>query len=117
MKWTRKELKENAKEALKRNYWKAVLVSFMLLILGGGINSPAAVGNAVTSHGSDDTELILMENEGLIGQSEAEAIRNEIETIGGHKTSSIHEIAEAVGDAATEAVDEMLSDLEKVDIA
>lgn len=117
MKWTRKELKENAKEALKRNYWKAVLVSFMLLILGGGINSPAAVGNAVTSHGSDDTELILMENEGLIGQSEAEAIRNEIETVGGHKTSSIHEIAEAVGDAATEAVDEMLSDLEKVDIA
>ena len=34
--WTRKELKTGAKIAFKRNYWKCVLVSFILMILLGG---------------------------------------------------------------------------------
>ena len=33
MMWTRKELKERAKEALKRNYWKIVLVSLILSLI------------------------------------------------------------------------------------
>lgn len=33
--WTRKELKEQAKEALQRNYWKIVLVAALMLLLGG----------------------------------------------------------------------------------
>ena len=39
--WTRRELKERAKAALQRNYWKLVLVSALLLLLGceaGGFN-------------------------------------------------------------------------------
>lgn len=39
--WTRRQLKERAKEALQRNYWKLVLVSALLLLLGceaGGFN-------------------------------------------------------------------------------
>ena len=36
MMWTRKELKERAKEALKRNYWKIVLVSLIGMLIGGG---------------------------------------------------------------------------------
>lgn len=36
MKWTRSELKERAKEALRRNYWKAVFVSFIFIVLSGG---------------------------------------------------------------------------------
>lgn len=35
--WTRKELKERAKEALQRNYWKIVLVSVLMLLMGGGV--------------------------------------------------------------------------------
>lgn len=35
--WTRKELKDRAKFALKQNYWKIVLVAFLsILITGGG---------------------------------------------------------------------------------
>lgn len=32
--WTRRELKEQAKEALHRNYWKIVLVTALLFLLG-----------------------------------------------------------------------------------
>lgn len=42
--WTRKELKQKAKEALKRNYWKAVLISLLLLIIDGGFNPATAAG-------------------------------------------------------------------------
>lgn len=37
--WTRKELKQKAKASLKRNYWKIVLVSALLILLGGGFGS------------------------------------------------------------------------------
>lgn len=34
--WTRAELKENAKRYFKFNYWKMVLVAFILTMIGGG---------------------------------------------------------------------------------
>lgn len=34
--WTRAELKENAKKYFKFNYWKMVLVAFILSLVGGG---------------------------------------------------------------------------------
>ena len=38
--WTRSELKERAKVAFKRNYWKCVLVALILaLLVGGGAGS------------------------------------------------------------------------------
>jgi len=37
--WTRVDLKNKAKESLKRNYWKAVLIALFLSILSGGIGS------------------------------------------------------------------------------
>lgn len=57
--WTRKDLKQNAKEALKRNYWKAVLVSLIMICLGGGLSpatstSSATSGATVDSYGHDD---------------------------------------------------------------
>ena len=43
--WTRKELKQRAKEALQRNYWKIVLVSVLAIVLGGGLGySSGAAG-------------------------------------------------------------------------
>ncbi len=36
--WTRKNLKDKAKEALGRNYWRIILVSVLLTLLSGGIN-------------------------------------------------------------------------------
>ncbi|MBR4758685.1 MAG: hypothetical protein IK078_00865, partial [Lachnospiraceae bacterium] len=34
--WTRKELKEKGKTSFKKNYWKAVLVSLIMIIISGG---------------------------------------------------------------------------------
>ena len=52
MMWTRKELKDRAKEALKRNYWKAVLVSLIAMLIGGGISSAAgSAGSNSVSEG------------------------------------------------------------------
>lgn len=39
--WTRRELKEKAKQRFKMNYWKCVLVALLLAVLGG---SAASVG-------------------------------------------------------------------------
>lgn len=44
--WTRRKLKEKAKAALQRNYWKILLVSVMLLFLGceaGGYNFSTSI--------------------------------------------------------------------------
>jgi len=39
--WNRKELKTRAKAVLKTSYWKAFLVSIIILITGGGIRFPS----------------------------------------------------------------------------
>ena len=47
--WTRRELKEQAKEALRRNYWKIVLVASLLLLLGcetGGYRFSSSASHA-----------------------------------------------------------------------
>ncbi len=57
--WTRRELKERAKEALQRNYWKIVLVSAMLFLLGceaGGYNFSASLFKTESGSEANQTE-------------------------------------------------------------
>lgn len=42
--WTRAQLKEKAKEAFRRNYWKMVLVSVIMTLIAGGIGSAGTTG-------------------------------------------------------------------------
>jgi len=54
--WTRRKLKERAKAALQRNYWKVVLVSMLLMLLGceaGGYNFSASV----LKHSNSDSDV------------------------------------------------------------
>lgn len=52
--WSRKELKEKAKIRLKANYWKAVLVGLLALVIGGGTSvASGASSNIGTSEMSD----------------------------------------------------------------
>ncbi|MCM1174592.1 MAG: DUF975 family protein [Blautia sp.] len=67
MKWTRKELKERAKEALRRNYWKAVFVSFIFLLLSGGASSSAASSHTNDGKGERVNALIAVEERALDG--------------------------------------------------
>lgn len=59
--WTRKELKQRAKEALQRNYWKIMLVAAFAAILGGGLSSSGSsasgrVSGVVTANMTVDDE-------------------------------------------------------------
>ena len=52
--WTRKELKQKAKDALQRNYWKTALVTFLAVILGMG--SSFSFGRASSAGNNSDVE-------------------------------------------------------------
>ncbi|MCH5261777.1 MAG: DUF975 family protein [Lachnospiraceae bacterium] len=47
--WTRKELKQRAKDALARNYWKIVLVVLLSIMIYGSISSSASTGSSQSS--------------------------------------------------------------------
>jgi uncharacterized membrane protein len=49
--WTRAQLKDKAKAALKMHYWKMVLVALLLTLLTGGLGS---VGTTITENFSQD---------------------------------------------------------------
>lgn len=53
--WTRKDLKEKAKTAFKRNYWKAILVSMAFILLCIGILSSITFGS--TSNNNDKEKV------------------------------------------------------------
>lgn len=64
--WTRKELKEKGKRSFKRNYWKSVLVSLLLVLMvrgavnfgsGGRGGSNESYANAVTTQ-AEQSETI-----------------------------------------------------------
>lgn len=52
--WTRKELKEQAKAALKRSYWKTLLVTTLVLALFGGAGSATAAGLSLVGSSASD---------------------------------------------------------------
>ncbi|MDE5866219.1 MAG: DUF975 family protein [Lachnospiraceae bacterium] len=84
--WTRRELKEKAKTALKRNYWKAVLVSLLLIMMGEGF-APAAAASG----------------------SSSELEQSEIETEGETVEKYV------VHDTIEESIDEALREIEQVE--
>ncbi|MCM1048554.1 MAG: DUF975 family protein [Clostridiales bacterium] len=65
--WTRKELKEKAKAAVKRNYWKAVLVSVLLILLGEGLIPAAAASGSSADYDENEGYVISVGNS--IGES------------------------------------------------
>lgn len=52
--WTRQELKEKGKTAFKANYWKNVLVAFLLAILSAGASISSSTGSNNDSSGASD---------------------------------------------------------------
>ena len=52
--WTRAALKEKAKSALSRNYWKVILVTLIVFIIGG-----ASTGNTGININSSDIESVF----------------------------------------------------------
>ena len=82
MMWTRKELKERAKEALKRNYWKIVLVSLIGMLIGGGLGSSGISGGGsdIRDMASDNVEEHFTEHENDdVDWEGAEAVLDDIQ--------------------------------------
>lgn len=80
--WTRKELKERAKEALKRNYWKIVLVSLIGMLIGGGLGSSGISGGGSDIHdmASDNVKEHFTEHENDdVDWEGAEAVLDDIQ--------------------------------------
>lgn len=59
--WTRVELKEQAKAALHRNYWKIVLVSSLLFLLGCGVGGHSVL--KTTGHAGQQEDEVYTEEE------------------------------------------------------
>ena len=73
--WTRRELKQQAKEALQRNYWKSVLVALVLMVLGGNwignvFSSASGVPAKVSSAVVEEASMADEDMSGNIGGSE-----------------------------------------------
>lgn len=61
MMWTRFELKERGKAAFQRNYWRSVLVAFILMLfVSGGGSAVSNSWNQITSSGTSDEQNTLM---------------------------------------------------------
>ena len=79
---TRKELKERAKEALKRNYWKIVLVSLIGMLIGGGLGSSGISGGGsdIRDMASDNVKEHFTEHENDdVDWEGAEAVLDDIQ--------------------------------------
>ena len=82
MMWTRKELKERSKEALKRNYWKIVLVSLIGMLIGGGLGSSGISGGGsdIRDMASDNVKEHFTEHENDdVDWEGAEAVLDDIQ--------------------------------------
>ena len=104
MKWTRKELKERAKEALRRNYWKAVFVSFIFIVLGGGVNSSASSPFVNNGKGEKENNLVLIETDALNDDGDFVQTGDDGESSNG---SHIVEMLNNIGDSVEESLDNL----------
>lgn len=104
MKWTRKELKERAKEALRRNYWKAVFVSFIFILLGGGVNSSASSPFVNNGKGEKENNLVLIGSDVLDSDGNLGLTGDGGEAPDG---SHIVEMMNNIGDSVEEALDNL----------
>lgn len=91
--WTRKELKQQARGALQRNYWKCTLVAFIMMILGGNwvgnlfstasasgtsdeVSTAVVEGSFSTEDGEDS---IVIDDETFYDAKVTETVMNELE--------------------------------------
>lgn len=96
--WTRKELKIRAKDALKRNYWRILLVAALAVILGGG------AGLSSGSSASSAANGVVVAN---VDRAEEENGYYEVRTE--NAEDSIKRIAQSTEDASLK-----MSDTERV---
>ena len=101
--WTRKEIKQRAKEALNRNYWKIVLVSLLMMVLGSGLGFSS---RAFGSNGVNSVAVVDTSSEDAPDEDESGATE---ETVAGEFV--ILDEAEIYLDSTTDALIEATEDM------
>lgn len=109
--WKRKELKERAKAALQRNYWKIVLVSVLAMILGGGLgySSGASGSRGVSSVTAVDTvpeDSTEAEDNGWTGMTVTD---EGVERVQDDEDFLLDGVAQSIVDATEDMDDTMLA--------
>ena len=67
--WTRRELKERAKAAFKANYWRCVLVAFILaLLIGGGAGSSVRKNETADLNTEQQKAMALLAEDDNLGR-------------------------------------------------
>ncbi len=62
--WTRRELKERAKYALRQNYWRIILVSLLMsLFVGGVVGSSSGSSTATKKETVEELDGVFIEDE------------------------------------------------------
>ena len=56
--WTRAQLKQKAKYCFKLNYWKVVLVSIIISLVGGGISFANGAGSGYKTNTKQTSQVI-----------------------------------------------------------
>ncbi|MDE7339326.1 MAG: DUF975 family protein [Lachnospiraceae bacterium] len=105
MKWTRSALKERAKEALRRNYWKVVFVSFIFIVLSGGGSFPSSSSIAGGGKGERADNPVPVETEMPDDDGDFEWTVTEEDASG--QSGLIENMAYAISDSIEEALDRL----------
>lgn len=80
--WTRKELKEKAKKALKKNYWKAVVAGLLVMVVTGSLGLSTGVTFSDTSYSESDIyyeeDIVIVEDGIVNGEGISEYIADTV---------------------------------------
>lgn len=91
--WTRRELKDKAKGALKANYWRAVLVGLLVVAIAGGIGGftsvysmPAGMFGGINS--SSNTNIVHVDNDDVTVSLDGDSVHVSVKDDGGRSGDS-----------------------------
>lgn len=87
--WDRKELKEKAKAAFKKNYWKCVLVSVIIALLFGA-------GSAVTYRMSGGSSEVTVNGETVTAEQAVASIQQTLTQVAAQNNISTEELVETL---------------------
>lgn len=97
MEWTRKEVKERAKEALRRNYWKVVFVSFIFIVLSGGVSSRSS--SSIVNQGEDEKAYALVMSETDEMEADGDAVWSGVEEDLAKRSAFVSKMVDTIGDS------------------
>lgn len=103
--WTRKALKARAKDALSRNYWKAVLVSLLLIMFGSSIVPAASAG------GSGSSARVDVEQENREEESAVTIYGDTLDNVRAAANTTVEKVA----DELEASFDETLQELRQIE--